>query len=183
MSIRKDKYVRVNTTAGTLYGKVLGVDGDALNIATASGSARVNRADAVKITAAEYKSSDAIAATAAAFNNTQADSVVRPAVKDNVGSVVKPNAEIGPAVRMSIFEYNAPSVKAPKRAKKAASGVSRPAKGEGKKRDALAIYAELTNEGVPPARKAFIAAVVERAGLTAKGASTYYYNIKSGRWA
>lgn len=34
-----------------------------------------------------------------------------------------------------------------------------------------------------PARKAFIEAIMEKAGLSKAGAATYYQNIVSGKWS
>lgn len=161
MSIRKDAYVKATTNTGTVYGKVLSVKGANLHLTTASGPAVVAKSDAVRIKAAEYTSAEAVAATAAAF----ADPVP------------------GPAVRVRIVEAAEPAVK-PTRTKSAASGAARPGKkGTGKKAVALSVFAELTVDGAIPSRKAFSATMAERTGLSAKGASTYFYNIKSGRWA
>ena len=55
-------------------------------------------------------------------------------------------------------------------------------KGTGKKADAIRIFGELTVGDQIPTRKAFSQAMAEKTGLSAKGASTYYYNLKSGRW-
>ena len=96
--------------------------------------------------------------------------------------------------RVSVDEYKANAVaataetfsKADETAAAAATpkGVVKPgAKGTGKKAVAKAVFTELTVDGVIPTRKAFSTAMAERTGLSAKGASTYFYNLKSGRWA
>lgn len=56
-------------------------------------------------------------------------------------------------------------------------------KGSGKKAIAIKVFNELApGSAAGPTRKAFLTAMAEH-GLSAKGASTYFYHIRSGRWA
>ncbi len=52
-----------------------------------------------------------------------------------------------------------------------------------KRQQALKIVARQQNRKNVPARKDAIAELVEKTGLTPKGAATYYQNIVSGKWS
>ena len=178
MSIRKDNYVKATTSAGDLYGQVLSVRKDGVNITTSMGPARVARDGVTKLTFAEFKASNAVAVNAETFAKAT-PGIEAGTAPTRVGITVLKNGEPADEEYTNKVIEGVLGTAAPKKA-----SVVRPgAKGTGKKAVAVAVFKELTVDGVIPTRKAFSTAMAERTGLSAKGASTYFYNLKSGRWA
>lgn len=52
-----------------------------------------------------------------------------------------------------------------------------------KKAIAIKVVKTMKRRKNVPARKAFIEAIMEKAGLSKAGAATYYQNIVSGKWS
>ena len=159
-NIRKDSFVVHASANGPVYGRVLSVKRDGYIVTTDAGeSAKLPRdATTTKITVGEYKA--------------------------NAGKTAETFAKVDAPNPAPVAELGTESVTAPERTTTRPGGERRPgAKGTGKKAAALSVWANLVAaSGDTPTRKAFTVAM-SNAGLSAKGASTYYYNIKNGKWA
>ena len=109
----------------------------------------------------------------------------RAFVSANPGYKVVDNG-VGSAARWTVAEAGSGSTAVRTKTKKAptATTVTTPAAAErapGKKETALAVYAELEAAGTLK-RSNFLAEMETRTGLSAKGASSYFYRIKGGKW-
>lgn len=157
----------------------------------------INEADATLATAgvdvdAELKANDGAAApvevpVAASVTSVskpegfKSRSAARSYVKANGGRVVDNGT--GAPVRWTVEAKAAKAVKRPaavKVTKAPATAVKPGSKGD-KKAVAIATYAELEASGTLK-RSTFLAAMETKTGLSAKGASSYFYRIKGGKW-
>lgn len=112
-------------------------------------------------------------------------SKARAYVKDNPGYKVVDNGA-GAATRWTVAASGTSTIAVKSKTKKAntATATTTPAAAEraaGKKETALAVYAELEAAGTLK-RSNFLAEMENRTGLSAKGASSYFYRIKGGKW-
>lgn len=163
MSIRKDNYVRGTIAAGDVYGKVLSVKRDSVVVATPAGcTANLARAGVSKITVAEYK----------AYASVTAETLDRDAEASyQAGREILPTEKALKSTTVIVERSSGSFI------------LARPGKkGTGKKAEAIAIFHGLVDADGIPSRKDFTAAVAG-IGLSAKGASTYFYNLKGGRWS
>ena len=157
----------------------------------------INEADATLETAginvdADLKANDGAEAPVEVPVTTSVTSVSKPEgfksrgaarsyVKANGGRVVDNGA--GASVRWTVEAKAAKAVKRPttgKVTKAPATAVKPGSKGD-KKAVAIATYAELETAGTLK-RSTFLAKMAAETGLSAKGASSYFYRIKGGKW-